>query len=140
MPVLTRSSLEASPLADLHELASELELDGYRRLRKADLVDRILDVHGGGEDDDAPAEEAEKDEQADEKPARARRSRRSRDADEDRPVKEEPTESSKDDATVEGVVELLGNGSGFVRVNPPETSDDDVYISAAQIRRCELVA
>ena len=27
-----------------------------------------------------------------------------------------------------------------MRVNPPEASDDDVYISAAQIRRCELVA
>ncbi|TML01751.1 MAG: transcription termination factor Rho, partial [Actinobacteria bacterium] len=67
MPVLTRSSLEASPLADLHELASELELDGYRRLRKADLVDRILEVHGAGEDDAEPVEPVE------EKPARARR-------------------------------------------------------------------
>jgi transcription termination factor Rho len=27
-----------------------------------------------------------------------------------------------------------------VRVAPPEPSDDDVYISAAQVRRCELVA
>jgi len=151
MPVLTRSSLEASPLADLHELASELELDGYRRLRKADLVDRILEVHGGDEDDAAEqAEEQEQEEEREPKPARARRSRRTRDADEEapakerpareRPAKEEATEAPKVDATVEGVVELLGNGSGFVRVNPPETSDDDVYISAAQIRRCELVA
>ena len=38
MPVLTRSALESSPLADLHEIASELGMDGYRRLRKADLV------------------------------------------------------------------------------------------------------
>jgi transcription termination factor Rho len=37
-------------------------------------------------------------------------------------------------------VELLGNGSAFLRVNPPEVSDDDVYISAAQVRRCELVS
>ena len=137
MPVLTRSSLEASPLADLHELASELELDGYRRLRKADLVDRILEGHGAGEE---PKEEPQG-----EKPARARRSRRTRDADSERPAKEEPREqpreqaTPKEEATVEGVVELLGNGSGFVRVDPPEASDDDVYISAAQIRRCELV-
>ena len=41
---------------------------------------------------------------------------------------------------IEGVVELLGNGSGFVRVSPPEPSDGDVYISAAQVRRCELVS
>src|SRR5947208_5052852 len=145
MPVLTRSSLEASPLADLHELASELELDGYRRLRKADLVDRILEVHGAGEDDAEPVEPVE------EKPARARRPRRTRDADAERAVKEpreepkeprEPREARepREEATVEGVVELLGNGSGFVRVNPPDASDDDVYISAAQIRRCELVA
>jgi transcription termination factor Rho len=143
MPVLTRSSLEASPLADLHELASELELDGYRRLRKADLVDRILDVHGAGEDDDAPdadvKEEDEAKEEKAERPTRARRSRRTRDADEERPARE-PRDEPKEEATVEGVVELLGNGSGFVRINPPEASDDDVYISAAQIRRCELVA
>jgi len=153
MPVLTRSSLEASPLADLHELASELELDGFRRLRKADLVDRILEVHGGGDEEAAPAAPAA--EEA-EKPKRARRSRRPRDADadsgdeapaEDAPAEEAPAEEpreerrasrparesresrdsrdSRDDATVEGVVELLGNGSGFVRVNPPDASDED---------------
>ena len=44
------------------------------------------------------------------------------------------------DEVVEGVVELLGNGSGFVRLDPPEPSDDDVYVSAAQVRRCELVS
>ncbi len=42
--------------------------------------------------------------------------------------------------SAEGVVELLGNGSAFLRVDPPEPSDDDVYISAAQVRRCELVS
>ena len=44
-----------------------------------------------------------------------------------------------DDGVAEGVVELLASGSGFVRVQPPEPSDDDVYISAAQVKRCELV-
>jgi transcription termination factor Rho len=39
-----------------------------------------------------------------------------------------------------GVVDVLGNGSAFLRVDPPEPSDDDVYISAAQVRRCELVS
>src|SRR3981081_396117 len=40
----------------------------------------------------------------------------------------------------EGVVELLGNGSAFLRVAPPDPSDEDVYISAAQVRRCELIS
>jgi transcription termination factor Rho len=37
-------------------------------------------------------------------------------------------------------VEVLGNGSAFLRVDPPEPSDGDVYVSAAQVRRCELVS
>ena len=51
----------------------------------------------------------------------------------------EPREAPAADATAEGVVDLLGNGSGFLRVSPPDPSDGDVYISAAQVRRCELV-
>ncbi len=35
---------------------------------------------------------------------------------------------------------MLGNGSAFLRVVPPEPSDEDVYISASQVRRCELVS
>ena len=50
MTVLDRSELEASPLADLHAIADQLGLDGYRRLRKAELIDAIL-----GEPGTAPA-------------------------------------------------------------------------------------
>jgi len=42
MSALPREALEESPLADLHVIASEMGLDGYRRLRKAELIDRIL--------------------------------------------------------------------------------------------------
>ena len=45
-----------------------------------------------------------------------------------------------EDKEIEGVVELLGNGSGFVRLTEGETSDEDVYVSAAQVKRCELVS
>src|SRR3954467_11835426 len=57
MSVLSRSALESSPLADLHAIASELGIDGFRRLRKADLVDRIVE-HQGGDDDESVAEDA----------------------------------------------------------------------------------
>src|SRR3954462_15612129 len=48
--VLDRSALEQSPLADLHLLANELGVDGFRRLRKPELVDAILARQSG----DAP--------------------------------------------------------------------------------------
>jgi len=213
MSVLSRPALESSPLADLHTIASELGIDGFRRLRKAELIDRIV-AHQSGDDelateivdeaaaepearprrrggrggrgrsraadDDAEAEveaeavevveaaeaveaadaveaaeeeeeeeEAEADAEADlvkveeddedERPARRSRGGRGRggrdrerDRDRDRNGDAEPV--------VEGVVELLANGSGFLRLSPPEPSDDDVYISAAQVRRCELVS
>jgi transcription termination factor Rho len=185
MSVLTRSALEASPLADLHTIASELGIDGFRRLRKADLVDRIIEVQGG-DDGAAPADDAvEIEAEAEDRPRRRRGTRggrgRRRDADEDRDEEPEAVEDGvtdegagdedleveeeederparrrrggrgaraereeerapREDRIVEGVVELLPNGSGFVRVTPPEASDDDVYVSAAQVRRCELVS
>jgi transcription termination factor Rho len=220
MSVLDRNALEASPLADLHAIASELSIDGYRRLRRAELIQAILTKQSGesspvASEDDQPAPaakprraprsrraprasdesgesgEAEKDakeattgraveddavdgekagdaadgEKAsdadadaddDEAPARRRRGRRggrgrsgAREDDagsaeraasdaEESPGTED--EAGEDGQLVEGVVELLAGGSGFVRVEPPEPSDDDVYISSAQVKRCELVS
>jgi transcription termination factor Rho len=145
MTVLHRDALEASPLADLHAIASELGIDGFRRLRKDDLIERILEREGGEEDDEGLAAEVV-DEAADEAEARPRRRRGTRGG-RGRPGRDGGDRDDEDegpverrDEIVEGVVELLGNGSGFVRLAPPEPSDDDVYISAAQVRRCELVS
>jgi transcription termination factor Rho len=152
MTVLHRDALEASPLADLHAIASELGIDGFRRLRKAELIDRILrdsDSDSDADDNGATVAEEVVDEAAAEEDARPKRRRGSRggrgrsrdDADRDDSDADEPDEGpERRDETIEGVVELLGNGSGFVRVSPPEPSDGDVYISAAQVRRCELVS
>ncbi|HEX6744369.1 MAG TPA: Rho termination factor N-terminal domain-containing protein, partial [Solirubrobacteraceae bacterium] len=154
MTVLHRDALEASPLADLHAIASELGIDGFRRLRKAELIDRILrdsDADSGSDADDNGATVIEEvvDEAAADEDARPKRRRGSRggrgrgrdDAERDDGETEEADDGAqRRDETIEGVVELLGNGSGFVRVSPPEPSDGDVYISAAQVRRCELVS
>jgi transcription termination factor Rho len=228
MAVMERSELQASPLADLHAIADQLGLDGFRRLRKADLIEAILERTGGGggsaasdrDNDDAPASARESgageareggageareggtrrrrggrsrrsradseerdsgDRDAEElgsaaaatgasrtrsrgeRPERGARSERSersgRDERPERTSREERSgrlerldrseRSDRDERAerepaeeriAEGVVELLGNGSAFLRVQPPEPSDEDVYISAAQVRRCELVS
>ena len=51
MAVLERSELQASPLADLHAIADQLGLDGFRRLRKAELIDAILRAGGPARDE-----------------------------------------------------------------------------------------
>jgi transcription termination factor Rho len=178
MSVLDRAALEASPLADLHAIASELSIDGYRRLRRPQLIDAILARQAGEEPESVaaeaeetaavPAEEPAGDESAETQeraPARRRRGRRGgrgqAPADEesapaeleqaeDEPAKvgdvtadgapaDADEEPAGEEEIVTGVVELLPNGSGFVRVDPPEP-DGDVYISAAQVKRCELVS
>ena len=201
MSVVDRSALEASPLADLHAIASELSIDGYRRLRRAELIDAILNKQEGGDGDGAAAAVTDEPE-AEPKPRRGRGRRKAADADaeaesesateaeartepepEPEPAdaddeddessgrrrrrgrrggrgrasardetpsgddeeQEDESEADSDSASesdevVEGVVELLANGSGFVRVSPPDPSDDDVYISSAQVKRCELVS
>jgi transcription termination factor Rho len=166
--VLDRSALAESPLADLHLLANELGVDGFRRLRKADLIDAIVAKQAG--DDlarpDLAAEseveaEAEPDSEGAERPRRGRRGGRSRARSRDAATETdaEPAERAErrergerggrreraekpeaEDRVVEGVIELLGNGSAFVRLSPPEPTDDDVYVSAAQVKRCELVS
>ena len=227
MSVLDRAALEESPLADLHTIASELSIDGYRRLRKPDLIDTILarqtgsdeetateetaseetateetateetaseetaseetateetedeaadeergasrrrrgrrggrarpgsrDEGDGDEDEDEDEKDPEQDRDKKEKgkgkdkdKPRARRSRRTADTEDageadDTKAEAEPAAEEEEEgaAAVEGVVELLPNGSGFLRVSPPEPSDDDVYISAAQVKRCELLS
>src|ERR1700679_2215157 len=60
MTVLDRSELQASSLADLHVIADQIGLEGFRRLRKADLIDAILGEKSPPESDsNARAEEAE---------------------------------------------------------------------------------
>ena len=199
----------SSPLADLHAIASELSIDGYRRLApgRADRRDprqagrrravgarrrrcRRRPTHDEAErdedvardeashatrtrarderwarDEDGTATRTARDERRGTRRRcgrdRRRRGRRPRDdaadgadgrgrnaargeasgsgpSDGAEPA-EEP-EAGDEEQLVEGVVELLANGSGFVRVSRPTPSDDDVYISAAQVKRCELVA
>ncbi|MGB0889391.1 MAG: Rho termination factor N-terminal domain-containing protein, partial [Solirubrobacterales bacterium] len=56
--VLDIDNLLESPLADLHALAGELEIEGYRTLRKPDLAIAILESRGAIGDEIRPAVEA----------------------------------------------------------------------------------
>jgi transcription termination factor Rho len=221
--VLDRNELEGSSLADLHAIAQELGIEGYRRLRREELIDAILAGDGEEAEEEVEAEaevleeelEAEEDAAVDayeedevleeaeaEEPyeetaefetlegepeadaeatgpeaedTRGRRRRRLRlrrqseeeaDVDEpegepaievpfgrEEPVSEEPFEGEPyeeepepepepapepDEDIRAGVLDILPNGSGFMRAEAFIHSRDDVYVSPAQIRRCEL--
>jgi transcription termination factor Rho len=161
MTVLQRKELESSPLADLHAIASELGLEGFRAKRKADLIGAILDAQGGAEPvdeepepDEVPAAEALEapdvvDDEPDEEPS-AESLEGSDEPEAESPgeseldvVEEEPEvvqDEVSDEEVLTGGLDILANGSGFLRVDPSGQSRADVYVSPAQIRRCELRA
>lgn len=110
-------------LAELHALAARLGVPRYRMLRREELIDEI--VERGGEALVAEVPE----------PVRA-----------ERPPEEEPAEprgearraEEAEGEPVTGVLDVLPQRYGFLRLGGLEPAEGDVYISASQIRRCEL--
>jgi transcription termination factor Rho len=173
MSVLDPRELEASPLADLHALAAELGLEGYRRLRKADLIKQLVAAGGGDADDedgdaspslyeDASTEPDEYEHEPGHGPSpdtlvveedlhegstsdvprdyqvpmpnwELERERAEADAEAEPEPEPEPEEEART-----GILDVLPNGSGFIRAEPYRQSRADIYVSPAQIRRCEL--
>jgi transcription termination factor Rho len=184
MSVLNRNELADSPLADLHQIASELGVEGYRAMRKDDLIGAILGAtgvadepageavavaepeededtsedtsegtsedtsEGTSEDTSEGTSEGTSEDEPDEVPAEealeGRRGRRRGGRGRGGPAGEEEPEVVEDEISDEeiatGVLDVLANGSGFIRVDSAGQSRDDVHVSPAQIRRCELRA
>ncbi|MBF6621467.1 MAG: Rho termination factor N-terminal domain-containing protein [Patulibacter sp.] len=173
MTVLTRDLLTSSPLADLHALASELAIDGFRRLRREELIDRISERRSGdaGDADERPAgrrrrrggrggdadatpenggrgERQGDDREGDERPSRRRRrggdessaapsdNGRDRDRGRDRGDRDRnDRDRNEQGENVEGAIAIGASGSALLT-----TGDGaEVYVSAGQVRRCELV-
>lgn len=115
-------------LADLHERAREAGVEGFRMLTRDELIEAI--ERGDGEDTqpDSSAEPRDRSREKDEKPV----SRRGRGRPEHEPADEVETEE------VTGVLDRMPQGYGFLRLSGLSAADGDVYVSASQIRRCEL--
>jgi transcription termination factor Rho len=137
MSVLDPKELEKSPLADLHTIASELGVEGFRRMRKDDLIKAIL-KDGGGEPDEEP--EADEEPPEPDGPAETEAVLEEEEEEPEPEPEEEPEPEPEEEDIRSGVLDILPNGSGFMRSDPFAHSRDDVYVSPAQIRRCELRA
>ncbi|MBC7105956.1 MAG: transcription termination factor Rho, partial [Firmicutes bacterium] len=89
---MSLSDLESKTMAELYTIAKELEISGYSRLRKSELIHAIMKA------------QAEK----------------------------------TGLLFMEGVLEILPEGYGFLRPFQYLPSNEDVYVSASQIRRFDL--
>ena len=144
------TDFESKSLAELQKLASEAKIEGFRLLRRDDLVEK-LEAEGGGASGGEDGGSADRgDERGGASRPRRRRGRGGRDRPkrdsqgggrEDRGERERDPEGGGehegDDLTeATGVLEVQPRGSGLVRSEG--LPDAGVYVSPAQIRRCEL--
>ena len=144
--------LESKSLAELHQLASEADIRGYRGLRREDLISKLAAT--GGESGDRAGDNGAGSDQGAPRQRRRRgrgrdRSRRG-DSGTERAGQVESgdrgqggadggrgeTEPELEDAT--GILEVLPRGSGLVKAEGlPEAG---IHVSPAQIKRCQLRA
>src|SRR3954463_6047927 len=128
MAGLDRKELEESPLSDLHAIASELGIEGFRLLRRDKLIDAIAgDGGGSGEEERPPRRRSRGGGARQRKPAAA-----PKDADADTDAESDDSEPEAEaDAEEEtgepraGVLDILPNGSGFMRPQAFAHSGDD---------------
>lgn len=119
---MSPTDLKELHLADLHARAAEAGIEGFRKLGRDQLVERL---EGGA---DRPRRR------------RGRRGGRGRGGQGRERLQSNEGDSGgeEESATTEevtGVLEVTRQRHGFLRI---EGSSDDVYVSASQIRRCEL--
>jgi transcription termination factor Rho len=115
---MAETDLAQLHLADLHERAAEQGIEGYRKLSREELIAAL-------EPDEIPAAGAVI--AADQEPAVEVDAEGPREPDADEPTVE-----------VSGILELTRQRFGFLRIAGLHPDPDDVYISASQVRRCEL--
>jgi transcription termination factor Rho len=119
-------------LSELHGEAARLGVPGYRMLRRDELIEEIA------------ARAGEPPESEEEPPVDEQLSAEEEAADEAEPAEVEPEaeqeERRREPETeqVSGVLDRTFRGYGFLRLRGLEATPGDVYISASQIRRCEL--
>jgi transcription termination factor Rho len=119
-------ALSDEHLADLHQRARELGVPRYRMLSRDELIEAIEER---GDESAPEAAEPAKDE--------PEREESTADVEEEEQGDPEP-EVEVEVEEVTGVLDRMPQGYGFLRLSGLSEAEGDVYVSASQIRRCEL--
>lgn len=115
--------LDSLSLIDLKNLAKDKGIPNYSKLKKSELIEKILENYNNKKTEENLVEESVM---------------------EDKNESNKETSSneyklnSEDDEYVEGILELLPDGYGFLRGDNYLSTNKDVYVSPVQIRRFKL--
>ena len=139
------TDLESLTLLELKKLAKENNIRNISKLKKEELIEVLKSLQNNNfEEDEEDIFEDEEDFEENEKVDQTIDSRRRYDASDDEAELEEQNTvayqvNNEEDEIIEGILEVLPDGYGFLRGNNYLSSPKDVYISPVQIRRFKLV-
>ena len=137
--------LESLTLLELKKLAKENNIRNISKLKKEELIEVLKSLQNNNfEENEEDIFEDEEDFEENEKVDQTIDSRRRYDASDDEAELEEQNTvayqvNNEEDEIIEGILEVLPDGYGFLRGNNYLSSPKDVYISPVQIRRFKLV-
>lgn len=156
---MTREQYESLPLAELKEIAKARGMKGTSAMKKKDLIDRMLekDKEAGAQKEREQVERGEHTERAghaehhgrQERPDRQERKERAEHTErsermertertERQPAQTQDMSSLDSGQVVTGILEVLGDGYGFIRSDNYLPGENDIYINPAMIRRYNL--
>lgn len=115
--------LDSLSLIDLKNLAKDKGIPNYSKLKKSELIEKILENYNNKKIEDNVTEDAIVQEKKESKKENS---------------SNEYKLNSEDDEYVEGILELLPDGYGFLRGDNYLSTNKDVYVSPVQIRRFKL--
>ena len=125
--------LKSLTLADLHALAKQKGIKGISKLNKEELIDLIIKAHREEKalevKNTEKAEEIVKEEGSNEKVEHTKKQVN---------VQDEKPQFTDESVPVEGVLEVLPDGFGFLRGQNYLSTPKDIYVSPVQIKRFRL--
>lgn len=136
---LDEKTLKSKKVVELREIAKTFGLQGYEKMKKADLIANLMredpkEENSNKDDHDKSVHSRDQQPGSNHEPREPRESRDNHEPWEPR----ESRENRDDRFEVEGILELAEDGFGFLRFNNFLTSEKDIYVAPAQIRRFNL--
>lgn len=131
---MDKALLKSKKIGELKELAKAAGIPAYYKYKKDELIEKLLALAGAGYAP-SPAEKPQATAQAPQTDAAGSDQSGTEAVDNGRPRRYYERQEREE---VEGILEIAEGGYGFLRFRNFLTSDKDIYVAQAQIRRFNL--
>ena len=140
---MTREQYESLPLVELKEIAKARGMKGTSAVKKGDLIAMMLEKDEETKTRRMPEKEEETKARRTPEKEEETKARRTPEKDEETkirrmPEKQEAQPSLDSGQTVNGILEVLGDGYGFIRSANYLPGENDIYVNPSMIRRYNL--